>query len=69
MTSKAVKDLTRIINEMRSERGRYKSHDLGFVDSVSANCVDDWADELEALMVRGNFGRTATRVSANGGGT
>jgi hypothetical protein len=41
--------LERIIAEMRSERSRYKSHDLGFVDSVSSNRVDDWADELVEL--------------------
>jgi hypothetical protein len=43
-------EVRRIIEEMRAEGPRYKSHDLGFVDSVSANRVDDWADELEALL-------------------
>ncbi len=41
--------LREIVEEMRSERPRYKSHDLGYVDSVSANNVDDWADRLAAL--------------------
>ena len=45
-------EIRRIIAEMRSERPRYKSHDLGFVDSVSASRVDDWADELEAISAR-----------------
>lgn len=44
------KELRRIVREMRSERSRYKSHDLGFVDSVSSSRVDDWADELEMLL-------------------
>jgi hypothetical protein len=42
--------LLEIIEEMRSERMRYKSHDLGFVDSVSSSRVDEWADELESLV-------------------
>jgi hypothetical protein len=42
--------IRRIIDEMRSERPRYKSHPLGYVDSVSASNVDEWADELEALL-------------------
>ena len=42
--------LRAIIEAMRSERSRYKSHDLGYVDSVSASQVDDWADELEAQL-------------------
>lgn len=42
--------INRIVGEMRSERSRYKSHDLGFVDSVSSSRVDEWADELEALL-------------------
>jgi len=45
-----VGELTRIVSEMRRHGPRYKSHDLGFVDSVSASRVDDWADELEALV-------------------
>ena len=43
-------EIQRIIGEMRSTRSRYKSHDLGFVDSVSSNRVDEWANELEALL-------------------
>lgn len=42
--------LQRIIEEMRNERSRYKSHDLGYTDSVSSNNVDEWADELAALL-------------------
>jgi len=42
--------LQEIVEEMRSERPRYKSHDLGYVDSVSANRVDEWADEIAALI-------------------
>ena len=45
--------LRALIAEMRNERSRYKSHDLGFVDSVSASSVDDWADELEAALAEG----------------
>lgn len=45
-----LEQLKRIIEEMRSERSRYKSHDLGYVDSVSASRVDEWADELESLL-------------------
>lgn len=44
------KQIRRIIGEMRNERPRYKSHDLGYVDSVSASRVDEWADELETLL-------------------
>lgn len=44
----AIEKLREIIQQMRNERPRYKSHDLGYVDSVSANNVDEWADELEA---------------------
>ena len=39
-----------IIMAMRSERPRYKSHDLGFVDSVSSNRIDEWVDELETML-------------------
>ena len=39
-----------IIAEMRSERSRYKSDPRGFTDSVGASAVDEWADELEALL-------------------
>lgn len=42
--------LRQMIESMRSERSRYKSHDLGFVDSVSSSRVDDWADDIEALL-------------------
>src|SRR4030095_12245954 len=45
--------LRALIAQMRNERNRYKSHDLGFVDSVSAAAVDDWADELEAALAEG----------------
>ena len=41
---------TEILRQMRNEGPRYKSHDLGYVDSVSANNVDEWADELEAAL-------------------
>lgn len=44
--------IAEILSRMRNERSRYKSHDLGFVDSVSASSVDDWADELEAEVQR-----------------
>jgi hypothetical protein len=42
--------LTAIVAEMRSDVPRYKSHDLGFVDSVSSHRVDEWADEIEAAL-------------------
>jgi ribosomal protein L37AE/L43A len=38
--------IRQIIDAMRSEGPRYKSHDLGHVDSVSSSRVDDWADEV-----------------------
>lgn len=51
--SRAVaQTLWRVIGEMRSERPHYKSHDLGFVDSVAAHSVDDWADELVVCLAR-----------------
>lgn len=46
-----IDELSRIVEEMRAQRPRYKSHALGFLDSVSASRVDDWADELEELLV------------------
>lgn len=46
----AEQEIRRIIEEMRSDGPRYKSHDLGYVDSVSVNRVEEWADELEALL-------------------
>lgn len=49
-TQRMRTELGRIIEEMRSERPRYKSHDLGFVDSVSSSRVDEWADEIEQLL-------------------
>jgi hypothetical protein len=42
--------LQEIVEEMRAEGSRYKSHDLGYVDSVSANRVDEWADEIAACL-------------------
>lgn len=36
--------------DMRSEHHRFKSHPLGYVDSVSVSYVEDWADELAALL-------------------
>ena len=42
--------LADIVTRMRSETPRYKSHDLGYVDSVAANAVDEWADEIEAIL-------------------
>jgi len=45
----ALEQLRDIVRQMRSTHSRYKSHDLGFVDSVSASYVDDWADELDEL--------------------
>lgn len=50
MAGEIQAEIRRIVDEMRSQRPRYKSHDLGFVDSVSASRVDEWADELEALL-------------------
>lgn len=47
--------LRAIIEQMRAEGPRYKSHDLGFVDSVSANRVDEWADEIEQLLAEGRI--------------
>ncbi len=42
--------LADIIERMRNEGPRYKSHELGYTDSVSANNVDEWADELAELL-------------------
>lgn len=39
-----------IIERMRSDGPRYKSHDLGYVDSVGINTVEDWADELGTIL-------------------
>lgn len=43
----AGETLRELAERMRSDGPRYKSHDLGFVDSVGVNTVEDWADELE----------------------
>lgn len=43
-------ELRRILGEMR-RCSRYRSHPLGFEDSVDANRVDDWADEIETLVL------------------
>lgn len=59
-------EILRIIWEMRSERSRYKSHDLGFVDSVSSSRVDDWADELEAIVCDCITSGNATKPKQHG---
>lgn len=47
---RAEQKIREIIESMRSEGPRYKSHDLGYVDSVSAFLVDEWADEIEQAL-------------------
>jgi hypothetical protein len=49
MTDPERARLLTLVEQMRAEGPRYKSHDLGFVDSVSANRVDEWADELAEM--------------------
>jgi hypothetical protein len=49
MQRKTAETLRQIVREMR-RCSRYKSHDLGYEDSVSSNRVDDWADELTELL-------------------
>lgn len=41
--------LREIARSMRAAQP-YKSHDLGFADSISANRVEEWADEIEAAL-------------------
>lgn len=58
-----------MVGQMRNERIRYKSHDLGYADSVSSNTVEDWADELSALVdlpskAHGGGGTSTRRVSS-----
>lgn len=60
MTPATRARLQAIVDEMRAEGPRYKSHDLGYVDSVSANRVDEWADEIAAIIEP-----VATKLSAD----
>ena len=41
--------LQEIARSMRAAQP-YKSHDLGFADSISSNRVEEWADEIDEAL-------------------